>query len=318
MHRFLRPALEAAGYAVERADTAAEGLRLARLPRAGTRCCWTSACPTWMGRRCWPALRGFSAVPVIVLSARDREADKIAALDGGADDYVEKAVRRGRAAGPHTHRAAPSPRAGRRARGGTPARAGDRPGQAAGQHAGRPAGAEPSANGRCWCCWPATPAGCSPHRQLLTAIWGPAHTEDVQYLRVYIGQLRQKLGPCRPADRNGVSAWATAWPTKPDHPPRLVACRRRSERQDPRAALPKTQPHTPDRTGQGRGAGGTARPFRALFAIFRPPARQAAPECLATPERENSAVPPQRRSRPPPRPASRRASRASTTYWAAA
>ena len=32
------------------------------------------------------------------------------------------------------------------------------------------------------------------HRQLLTAIWGPAHAADVQYLRVYIGQLRQKLG----------------------------------------------------------------------------------------------------------------------------
>jgi two-component system KDP operon response regulator KdpE len=31
------------------------------------------------------------------------------------------------------------------------------------------------------------------HRQLLTAVWGPAHEEDVQYLRVFIGQLRQKL-----------------------------------------------------------------------------------------------------------------------------
>ena len=31
------------------------------------------------------------------------------------------------------------------------------------------------------------------HRQLLTAVWGPAHTEDLQYLRVFVGQLRQKL-----------------------------------------------------------------------------------------------------------------------------
>ena len=31
------------------------------------------------------------------------------------------------------------------------------------------------------------------HRQILTAVWGPAHTEDLQYLRVFIGQLRQKL-----------------------------------------------------------------------------------------------------------------------------
>jgi two-component system KDP operon response regulator KdpE len=32
------------------------------------------------------------------------------------------------------------------------------------------------------------------HRQLLTAVWGPAHTHDVQYLRVYVGHIRQKLG----------------------------------------------------------------------------------------------------------------------------
>ena len=31
------------------------------------------------------------------------------------------------------------------------------------------------------------------HRQILAAVWGPAHTEDTQYLRVYIGQLRQKI-----------------------------------------------------------------------------------------------------------------------------
>jgi len=33
------------------------------------------------------------------------------------------------------------------------------------------------------------------HRQLLTGIWGPAHTEDTQYLRVFIGKLRQKIEP---------------------------------------------------------------------------------------------------------------------------
>jgi two-component system, OmpR family, KDP operon response regulator KdpE len=31
------------------------------------------------------------------------------------------------------------------------------------------------------------------HKQILTAVWGPAHTEDTQYLRVYIGQFRQKI-----------------------------------------------------------------------------------------------------------------------------
>ena len=33
------------------------------------------------------------------------------------------------------------------------------------------------------------------HRQLLTAVWGPAHVEDVQYLRVIVAQLRQKIEP---------------------------------------------------------------------------------------------------------------------------
>jgi two-component system KDP operon response regulator KdpE len=33
------------------------------------------------------------------------------------------------------------------------------------------------------------------HRQLLTAVWGPAQAEEAQYLRVYVGHLRQKLGP---------------------------------------------------------------------------------------------------------------------------
>jgi len=34
------------------------------------------------------------------------------------------------------------------------------------------------------------------HQLLLRSRWGPQHSEDVQYLRVYVGHLRQKLGPC--------------------------------------------------------------------------------------------------------------------------
>ncbi len=52
VHRFLRPALEAEGYGVERADTAAEGLRLAARP-ASRRSCSTWACRTWTGRTRW-------------------------------------------------------------------------------------------------------------------------------------------------------------------------------------------------------------------------------------------------------------------------
>jgi two-component system OmpR family response regulator/two-component system response regulator QseB len=91
IHRFLRPALEAAGHAVERADTAAEGLRLAA-SRAPDLVLLDLGLPDLDGQAALARLRRFSDVPVIVLSARDREADKIAALDGGADDYVVKPV----------------------------------------------------------------------------------------------------------------------------------------------------------------------------------------------------------------------------------
>jgi two-component system KDP operon response regulator KdpE len=40
------------------------------------------------------------------------------------------------------------------------------------------------------------------HRHLLTEVWGAAHVDDAQYLRVYIGQLRQKLGVVAPLLRN--------------------------------------------------------------------------------------------------------------------
>jgi two-component system KDP operon response regulator KdpE len=89
IHRFLRPALEAAGYAVERVDTAADGLRLAA-SRAPDAALLDLGLSDPDGQEALARLRGFSTVPVIVLSARDREVDKIAALDGGADDYVEK------------------------------------------------------------------------------------------------------------------------------------------------------------------------------------------------------------------------------------
>ena len=89
IHRFLGPALMAAGYTVEHAHQAAEGLRLAAT-RAPAAVLLDLGLPDIDGQEVLRRLRAFSEVPVIVLSARDREADKIIALDGGADDYVEK------------------------------------------------------------------------------------------------------------------------------------------------------------------------------------------------------------------------------------
>ena len=89
IHRFLKPALEAAGYEAIRADDGAAALRLAAT-RAPDAILLDLGLPDLDGRDVLMQLRRFSEVPVIVLSARDQEAEKIAALDAGANDYVEK------------------------------------------------------------------------------------------------------------------------------------------------------------------------------------------------------------------------------------
>ena len=192
MHRFLKPALEAAGYDTLRADTGGEGLRLAA-SRAPDAVLLDLGLPDMDGQDALGRLRAFSAVPVIVVSARDREAEKIRALDAGADDYVEKPfgigelLARLRAALRHA-RTRDSVPEGWRAGGvvvdlvrrslsadGVPVQLSRREYDLFAllvRNAGR----------------------VMTHRQLLVAIWGPAHVEDVQYLRVYIGQIRQKLG----------------------------------------------------------------------------------------------------------------------------
>lgn len=191
IHRFLKPALEAAGYDVERADTAAEGLRLAAA-RAPDAILLDLGLPDMDGQHLLQRLRQFSAVPVIVLSARDREQDKIDALDGGADDYVEKPFSVGeliaRIRTALRHRLAEQ---------------GLGPVFTTGQleidFARRQvslAGARLTLSPREFALLEllARNAGkVLTHRQMLTAVWGPAHVEDVQYLRVYVGHLRQKL-----------------------------------------------------------------------------------------------------------------------------
>ncbi len=192
IHRFLGPALTAAGFKVERAETAAEGLRLAA-SRGPDVVLLDLGLPDLDGQEALARLRAFSAVPVIVLSARDRESDKIAALDGGADDYVEKPfgvgelVARIRAALRHA-----------RMREGTPEVL--EAGALRVDFARRTVlveGALVTLSGREYDLLSllASNAGrVLTHRHLLTAVWGPAHVEDVAYLRVYIGHLRQKLG----------------------------------------------------------------------------------------------------------------------------
>ena len=192
IRRFVRTALEAQQWNVFEAGSVAQGLI-----EAGTRrpdlIVLDLGLPDGDGVDFLRDLRAWSKVAVIVLSARTDEADKIAALDAGADDYLTKpfgvgelmarvrvALRRGQA----------SSEAGaavfafgdvvvdfttrRVQRGGatvhlTPIEY-------------RLLGMLISNAGRVLT-----------HRNMLREVWGPSHSEHTHYLRVYMGQLRQKL-----------------------------------------------------------------------------------------------------------------------------
>jgi len=192
IHRFLHPALTAAGYRVERAETASEGVRLAA-SRAPDAVLLDLGLPDGDGHDVLARIRAFSAVPIIVLSARDRESEKIAALDAGADDYVEKPF----AIGELLARIRTALRH-HRARDGVPEVV-RLPGLEIDLERRRAQadGVALALSPREWelLALLARNAGrVLTHAQLLTAVWGPAHAHDVQYLRVYVGQLRQKLG----------------------------------------------------------------------------------------------------------------------------
>jgi len=131
-------------------------------------------------------------VPIIVLSAREREAEKIDSLDLGADDYVNKPFNVGELMA--RMRTALRHRLQRKAE--TPVlRVGDLEVDSV-RHRVMRAGEELKLTPKEFelLSFLARHAGrVVTHRQILAAVWGPAHTEDTQYLRVYIGQLRQKI-----------------------------------------------------------------------------------------------------------------------------
>lgn len=189
--RFLKPALEANGYEITSAGTVAEALKRAAAESPDI-VLLDLGLPDGDGKDVIRQARQWSDVPIVVLSAREREAEKIEALDLGADDYVNKPFNVGelmarmRAALRHRmQRKAETPvlRVGdleidsvrhRATRGGVEIRLTPKEFELLSflaRHAGR----------------------VLTHRQILTAVWGPAHEEDTQYLRVYVGQLRQKV-----------------------------------------------------------------------------------------------------------------------------
>lgn len=195
IRHFVRTSLEADGMAVHEADTGQQGLI-----EAGTRkpdvVIVDLGLPDLDGIEMIRELRAWSDVPVIVLSARSAEREKVAALDAGADDYLTKPFgvselmariraqlrRRNLGAGAEEGNggicqfgAVSLDLARRRV---------TRDGEVVHltpieyrllvtlvRHAGR----------------------VLTHRQLLKEVWGPSHVESNHYLRIYMGHLRQKL-----------------------------------------------------------------------------------------------------------------------------
>lgn len=192
IQRFLRPALIASDFEVLTAGTAREARRLIAA-QAPDLVVLDLGLPDADGKQVIAEVRAYSAVPIIVLSARDQETEKIEALDLGADDYVEKPFGIGEllarirtALRKRAQEGAKLPPAmdigdlhfdrARRlvVKNGEPIHLTPKEYEVLLQladHAGR----------------------VLTHRQLLTSVWGPAHAEDVQYLRVVIAQIRSKI-----------------------------------------------------------------------------------------------------------------------------
>jgi len=199
IRRFLRTSLAAHGYDVIEADSAAAALRVVTTAKPDV-LILDLGLPDQDGAEVIRRIREWSAMPIVVLSARGSEEAKVAALDLGADDYVTKPfgmnelLARLRAALRHRLQeqgAEPVFTAGdvtvdlaRRmvTRDGEPVNLSPREYDLLRQlviHAGK----------------------VLTHQHLLREVWGPAHLQDTPYLRVYVGQLRQKLeaDPARPS-----------------------------------------------------------------------------------------------------------------------
>lgn len=192
VRRFLRHSLEASGFAVTEAETGE--LALQRLAESRAEIVILDyGLPGISGLETLKRLREWSAVPVLFLTARDSEGDKVEALDAGADDYLTKPfgvpelLARIRVA---------LRRAAQPADGEPVFRSGgleiDRS-----AHLVRVDGAEVklTATEYALLCQIAKHAGkVVPHRTILREVWGPNSVEHHHYLRVYFGHLRKKLG----------------------------------------------------------------------------------------------------------------------------
>ncbi len=194
MRRFLRASLGASGFKLIEASTAAEGLSLAASHNPEL-ILLDLGLPDEDGVSVTRRLREWLRVPIIVISARGREASKVEALDAGADDYLTKPfgvselLARMRVALRHATQATGAPE----------------PVFEAGALRLDLARREVKLNGVDVHLTPleyrllsllAQHAGkVLTHSHILKEVWGPGHAAQTHYLRVYMAQLRRKLEP---------------------------------------------------------------------------------------------------------------------------
>jgi two-component system KDP operon response regulator KdpE len=200
MRKFIRITLTANGYGVIEASAAAEAIQQAAAHTPDL-VLLDLGLPDADGSEVIRRIREWSAMPILVISARGKEESKVLALDDGADDYVTKPfgaaelMARVRVALRHAARVAGTPDAVVEIGEGIRVDLVKRIVEVRGQeihltpieykllallvkHAGM----------------------VLTHRQLLEQVWGPGHAHQMQYLRVYMTQLRHKLEqePARP------------------------------------------------------------------------------------------------------------------------
>lgn len=197
----IRITLEGHGFRVETAATGREGYAKAVHPPGPQVVLLDLGLPDTDGLAVCTQIRQQSGVPIIVLTARDAEYEKITALEGGADDYVTKPFGMGellariRVALRHAAAGPALP--------GAPTRIGDLvldPVVHQVTVQGTPVHLTPT-EFKLLATLMANAGRVSTHQFLLRAVWGSGYAADTQLLRVFMGQLRTKIepNPARPA-----------------------------------------------------------------------------------------------------------------------
>ena len=201
IRRFLRASLEGEGFIVYEADCGRRGL-IEAATRKPDLLILDLGLPDIDGAEVIRDLRSWSSIPILVLSARTQEHEKVLALDGGADDYlikpfgVPELMARIRA---HLRRHQASPLHCRD----TEFRFGEVVVNLATREVARDGEAVhlTPTEYRLLSTLIRNAGKVMTHRQLLLEVWGPTHCESSHYLRIYMGHLRSKLeqDPAQPA-----------------------------------------------------------------------------------------------------------------------